>query len=122
VSDLLERVEPGQVGLDAGRLTRLDRFLCSQVDRGRMPGYLLAVARHGRLAHLGSYGRRDVERDLPVELGTVFRVFSMSKPVVSVAAMSLYEKVRSGSTSPSRPGCPSSHSCVSTPAEVRTRR
>lgn len=92
MSELLPPAEPGEVGLDAARLSRLDRFLRSQVDQGRMPGYLLAVARHGRLAHLGSYGRRDVERDLPVEPDTVFRVFSMSKPVVSVAAMSLYEE------------------------------
>ncbi len=92
MSELLAPVEPGEVGLDAGRLARLDRFLDRQVDRGRMPGYLLAVARHGRTAHIGRYGRRDVERDLPVELDTVFRIFSMTKPVVSVAAMTLYEE------------------------------
>jgi CubicO group peptidase (beta-lactamase class C family) len=122
VSELLPPAEPGEVGLDAGRLSRLDRFLCSQVDLGRMPGYLLAAARHGRLAHLGSYGRRDVARDLPVELDTVFRIFSMSKPVVSVAAMSLYEEGAFGLDDPPRLGSPSSRSSASIPAEVRTRR
>ncbi|WP_219419379.1 serine hydrolase domain-containing protein [Pseudonocardia nigra] len=92
MSGPLPEVEPGEVGLDAGRLSRLDRFLRTRVDDGRMPGYQLAVARLGMLAHLSCYGRRDTEHDLPVEADTLFRIYSMTKPITSVAAMLLYEE------------------------------
>ena len=55
-------VEAGRVGLDAGRLRRIDRHFARYVDDGRLPGWLALVARHGRVAHLATYGRReDVE-------------------------------------------------------------
>jgi CubicO group peptidase (beta-lactamase class C family) len=85
-------VEAGEVGFDAGRLARIDRHFTRYVDDGRLPGWLLLVSRRGRIAHLGTYGLRDVEAGLPVELDTRFRIYSMTKPVVSVAAMMLYEE------------------------------
>ncbi|MGY1742219.1 MULTISPECIES: serine hydrolase domain-containing protein [unclassified Blastococcus] len=84
--------DPAEVGLDPARLTRLDRRLARFVDEGRMPGFLVTVARHGRLAHVGRYGHRDVERGLPVTDDTRWRIYSMTKPVTSVAAMALYEE------------------------------
>jgi CubicO group peptidase (beta-lactamase class C family) len=84
--------DAAEVGLDAGRLERLDRRLARWVDDGRLPGFLVTVSRHGRLAHVGRYGSRDVERGLPVEEDTRWRIFSMTKPVTSVAAMMLYEE------------------------------
>ncbi|GLZ49320.1 serine hydrolase [Actinomycetospora sp. NBRC 106375] len=92
MTGLLDRVEPEDVGLHGGRLARLDHYLRARVDSGRMPGYLVAVARRGRLAHLGRYGARDLERRLPVEVDTVFRIYSMTKPITSVAAMMLSEE------------------------------
>lgn len=85
-------VDPGQVGLDADRLSRIDRHFARYVDDGRLPGWLVLVAREGRIAHLSTYGWRDVEASLPVELDTVWRIYSMSKPITSVAAMVLYEQ------------------------------
>jgi CubicO group peptidase (beta-lactamase class C family) len=90
--DLDVRTDPAEVGLDPARLARLDRRLARWVDDGRLPGFLVTVARHGRLVHVGSAGLRDVERGLPVEPGTRWRIFSMTKPVTSVAAMMLYEE------------------------------
>jgi CubicO group peptidase (beta-lactamase class C family) len=92
MEQLKVEVEAGEVGFDAGRLARIDRHFTRYVDDGRLPGWLLLVSRRGRIAHLGTYGLRDVEAGLPVELDTRFRIYSMTKPVVSVAAMMLYEE------------------------------
>jgi CubicO group peptidase (beta-lactamase class C family) len=85
-------VEPGEVGFDADRLTRLDRHFQRYVDDGLLPGFLVSVARHGKVAHLHTYGMRDVEAGLPLERDTLFRIYSMTKPITSVAAMILHEE------------------------------
>lgn len=85
-------VEPEEVGLDRGRLERLDAHFRRYVDDGRLPGWLISVSRHGRVAHLSTYGHRDVEAGLPVEADTVFRIYSMTKPITSIAAMMLWEE------------------------------
>jgi CubicO group peptidase (beta-lactamase class C family) len=85
-------VDPAEAGFDATRLTRLDRHFARYVDDGRLPGWLVTVSRHGRLVHVSTCGRRDMEAGLPVETGTLWRIFSMTKPVTSVAAMMLYEE------------------------------
>lgn len=84
--------DPAEVGVDAGRLDRLDRRLARWVDDAQLPGFLVTVARRGRLVHVGSGGYRDVEAGLPVESDTRWRIFSMTKPITSVAAMMLYEE------------------------------
>jgi CubicO group peptidase (beta-lactamase class C family) len=89
---LSPEVDPAQAGLDPARLDRLDRHFRRYVDDGRLPGWLITVARGSRLAYVSSYGRRDVEADLPVTTDTIWRIYSMSKPVTSVAAMILYEE------------------------------
>jgi CubicO group peptidase (beta-lactamase class C family) len=91
-TDLSITTDPAEVGLDAGRLERLDRRLARWVDEGQLPGFLVTVARHGELVHVGRYGHRDVEAGLPVTDDTRWRIYSMTKPVTSVAAMSLYEE------------------------------
>jgi CubicO group peptidase (beta-lactamase class C family) len=92
VQDLAVEVDPAEVGLSAGRLARVGAHLRPYVDEGKLPGWSLLVSRRGRVAHLESYGHRDVEAGLPVELDTLFRIYSMTKPITSVAAMMLYEE------------------------------
>jgi CubicO group peptidase (beta-lactamase class C family) len=92
VSELKVEADPAEVGLDAERLDRIGRRLTRYVDEGLLPGWLVTVSRHGRLAYLSSYGSRDLEAGLPVETGTLWRIYSMTKPVTSVAAMMLYEQ------------------------------
>lgn len=92
MSDLTVEVEPGQVGFDPDRLARIDRHFSRFVDDGRLPGWLITVSRAGQLAHVSTYGHRDVEHGLPIELDSLFRIYSMSKPITSVAAMMLYEE------------------------------
>ena len=89
---LLTDVEPAEVGLDAGRLERIDAHFARYVDDGRLAGWLVLVARHGRIAHVATCGHRDRERDLPVSADTLWRLYSMTKPVTSVAALMCYEE------------------------------
>jgi CubicO group peptidase (beta-lactamase class C family) len=93
MTTLLEpTVDPAEVGFDAQRLHRLDRHLDRYVADGRLPGWQVVVARDGQVAHIAESGRRDVEAGLPVERDTLWRIYSMTKPVTSVAAMSLWEE------------------------------
>jgi CubicO group peptidase (beta-lactamase class C family) len=92
VSKLAVEADPAELGLDADRLDRIDRRLARYVDEGLLPGWLVTVSRHGRLAHVSWRGSRDLEARLPVEQDTLWRIYSMTKPITSVAAMMLYEE------------------------------
>jgi CubicO group peptidase (beta-lactamase class C family) len=92
MTELKAEADPAELGLDPARLARLDRHYRRYVDDARLPGWLITVSRHGRLAHVSCYGSRDLEAGLPVETSTLWRIFSMTKPVTSVAAMMLYEE------------------------------
>ena len=85
-------VEASEVGMSQSRLDRLDRHFREYVDDGRLTGWLVAIARDGKVVHLANYGMRDREAAAPVEMDTVWRLASMTKPVTSVAAMMLYEE------------------------------
>ncbi|MER6633677.1 serine hydrolase domain-containing protein [Streptomyces sp. NPDC000987] len=91
---LRQEVDPGEAGLDAKALDRLDRHFAHHVDDGRLPGFLVAVARGGRVAHLTAHGLRDIAAGLPVETDTLWRIYSMTKPVTAVAALILMEEGR----------------------------
>ncbi|MES5818248.1 serine hydrolase domain-containing protein [Streptomyces sp. RG80] len=91
---LRQEVDPGEVGLDGKALDRLDQHFAHYVDEGRMPGFLVSVARGGRVAHLTAHGHRDLAAGLPVEADTLWRIYSMTKPVTAVAALTLVEEGR----------------------------
>jgi CubicO group peptidase (beta-lactamase class C family) len=92
MADLKVEIDPAEAGFTTDRLQRIDRHFARYVDDGRLPGWLLVMTRAGRVVHVSTYGQRDVEAGLPVELDTIFRIYSMTKPVTSVAAMMLYEE------------------------------
>jgi len=85
-------VDPRDVGFDAERLARIDSRFARHVDEGLLAGWLALVARRGKIVHLSAYGMRDSEAGLPVELDTLWRLYSMTKPITSVAAMMLCEE------------------------------
>ena len=89
---MLTLTPPAAVGLDPKRLANIGPHLDRYVDDGNLPGYMVMVARRGRPAYLRLYGQRDVERGLPVQEDTIFRIYSMTKPITSVALLQLYEK------------------------------
>lgn len=80
------------VGFDEQRLARIKRHFSAYVDDGRLPGWQVRVTRRGDTVYHENYGWRDVDNRLPMEDNTVFRIFSMTKPITSVAAMMLYEQ------------------------------
>ncbi|MFF7093948.1 serine hydrolase domain-containing protein [Streptomyces rubradiris] len=88
---LRQDVDPAEAGLDPGALGRLDGHFARYVDEGRLPGFLVAVARGGRVAHLTTYGLRDVAAGRPVEPDTLWRIYSMTKPVTAVAVLLLVQ-------------------------------
>jgi CubicO group peptidase (beta-lactamase class C family) len=100
VSQLTIDTDPAGLGLDNDRLKRIDAHFAGYVEDGRLPGWLLTIARHGRLAHVARCGSRDLEAGLPVTDDTVWRIYSMTKPITSVAAMILYEEGRLALTDP----------------------
>jgi CubicO group peptidase (beta-lactamase class C family) len=85
-------VDPAEVGMDAGRLQRIGNRMRAYVDQKLMPGWTVVVARHGQVAYLEHCGQRDMEAGLPVEGDTIFRIYSMTKPITAVAAMMLWEE------------------------------
>src|SRR5947207_8103236 len=92
MAELKVEIDPAEAGFDAERLGRLDAHFARYVDDGRLPGWLIVVSRGGRTVHHSTYGHRDNEASLPVDLDTIFRMYSMTKPITSVAAMMLYEE------------------------------
>lgn len=100
MSELRVQVEPKQVGFSADRLGRIDAHFRDYVDDGRLPGYTIAVARGGHLAHVSTYGMRDVEAQLPTTLETMYRIYSMTKPITSVALLMLVEEGKLQLTDP----------------------
>jgi CubicO group peptidase (beta-lactamase class C family) len=88
----LPKAEPAQAGFSAERLRRIPAVLQDSVDRKEFAGINVAIARRGKLAYAGSFGFRDLEEKKPMQPDTIFRIFSMTKPITSVAVMMLYEE------------------------------
>jgi len=83
---------PEEVGLSSERLARVDEVFASYAAEGRMAGAVGMVIRDGKVAWVESWGMRDLAAQDPMEVDDVFRIYSMTKPVASVAAMMLYEE------------------------------
>ena len=88
----LPQAVPEAVGMSSEHLQRLDAALRAEVERGRLPGAVVAVARRGKLVHFQSYGRRDPAGPEPMPLDGIFAIASMTKPLVGVAVLMLQEE------------------------------
>jgi CubicO group peptidase (beta-lactamase class C family) len=87
------KIDPDAAGFDAVRLARVDEHLRTRyVEPGKIAGCQVVVARRGQVAHLSSLGHRDRERGVPVGDDTIWRIYSMTKPVTGVALLTLYEE------------------------------
>lgn len=96
ISDVMnsvrQEVEPGDVGMDAARLARIDRHFAKYVDDGRLAGWQVAVTRRGKVVHRSTYGHADMAGGRVFADDTIVRMFSMTKPITSVAIMMLVEE------------------------------
>jgi len=85
---------PEDIGLSSARLARLGAVIASEIERGRVPGAVALVARRGRIGYFESFGQRDAVAGAPMAKDAIFRIYSMTKPITSVAAMMLWEDGR----------------------------
>lgn len=83
-----------ELGFSPPRLTRLVDTLESEIERERLPGAVALIARHDKLVLCEAMGKQDPERDTPMALDSLFRIYSMTKPIVSVGALMLMEQGR----------------------------
>ena len=82
---------PESVGISTDRLERLDAVMGDLVDKGMVAGIETAIMRRGQLVHHAAYGKRDIESNKSLKTNDLWRIYSMSKPIVSVGLMMLYE-------------------------------
>ncbi len=94
VSDTIAWAKPEDVGMSRERLARIGERLEGEIAAGLLPGAVALVARRGRIVHFKAYGVRDPAVGDPMQRDTIFRIYSMTKPIVSVAAMMLVEEGR----------------------------
>jgi CubicO group peptidase (beta-lactamase class C family) len=90
--DLPKVSRPEEAGFGSDRLNRITQFFQSQVDKGAIPGAVVVVGRNGKIVYRQAIGYQDREKKLPMKVDSVFRIFSMTKPVTSVAVMMLAEE------------------------------
>lgn len=83
---------PESVGLSSTRLKRIHAWMQKYLDQKRLPGATTLVARQGQVVYCESLGYRDLETRQPMTPDTILRIYSMTKPITSVAAMMLYEE------------------------------
>ena len=88
----LPLAEPEKSGFSSEGLAKIAPKLQEYIDNGQLPGFLTVVAKNGRIVHFHPQGMRDVDAQKPVEADTIFRIYSMSKPITSVAVMILYDE------------------------------
>ena len=84
-------VQPEAVGFAGERLDQIESFFETRARNGEIAGIVTLVARHGKIAHFSAVGYADAERKLPMERDTIFRIYSMTKPIASTALMMLYQ-------------------------------
>ncbi len=87
-------VDPASVGMSAERLERIAPAMRGYIERGVVRGISTLVARHGEVVHRGLYGHRDAEAAAEMTDDTIFRIYSMTKPIVSTGLMLLHEEGR----------------------------
>ena len=83
---------PHEVGLSAERLERISSAAQGFIDEGQLAGAVTVVARRGKVAHFEAYGMMDIEADKPMQKDTIFRIYSMTKPIAAVGVMMLCEE------------------------------
>lgn len=83
------RVKPEEVGLSSARLDKVSGLMRNHIEEKKMAGAVVLIARHGKIAYLESFGQADIGK--PMRRDTVFRITSMTKPLVSLAVLQLYE-------------------------------
>jgi CubicO group peptidase (beta-lactamase class C family) len=88
----IQVLSPESVGLSTARLNRIDTVINDYVNKGEIPGVVSIIARHGKVAYFKSFGMKDINARKRMSDDALFRIMSMTKPITSVAVMTLYEE------------------------------
>ena len=88
----MKLVVPETVGVSAERLAKINPVMQKYTTERRVAGIVTLAARHGEIFHHEAFGWQDIKRRLPMRTDTIFRIYSMTKPIVSVALMQLFEE------------------------------
>jgi len=88
----LPTAAPEDVGLSAEKLQSVDKTVCELVDDNQVAGAVVVVARRGKVAYCKSFGKMDIEADKAMKPDAIFRIYSMTKPITTVAAMMLFDE------------------------------
>jgi len=91
---MLPNAKPEEVGFSSERLQRLDAAMQQKVDQKQLAGIVTVLARHGKVVEFKTYGKKDLASGAPMAKDTIFRIYSMTKPVTGAAMMVLYEEGR----------------------------
>jgi CubicO group peptidase (beta-lactamase class C family) len=83
---------PEDLGFDTDRLKRLDDYMAGMVDAGRVAGVSTLILRHGQVAAFRTYGKADLASATPLRPNSIFRIYSMTKPIAATAMMILFEE------------------------------
>ncbi|WP_411289181.1 serine hydrolase domain-containing protein [Phenylobacterium sp.] len=94
VAALVPASSPEALGFDAQRLARLDAYMAKVVADGRVAGMTTLLARHGKIVSYNTYGKKSLASGEPMTKDTIFRIYSMTKPITGVAMMILFEEGR----------------------------
>jgi CubicO group peptidase (beta-lactamase class C family) len=92
LADSPVKTSPAEAGLSPAGLARIDAYIKNEIATEKIPGALMMIERHGKLGYYANFGVRDPATKAPMSDDTIFRIYSMSKPVTSVAAMMLVEE------------------------------
>ncbi|MGZ5843071.1 MAG: serine hydrolase domain-containing protein, partial [Xanthobacteraceae bacterium] len=90
--DPLPRAKPEAVGMSSERLGEIAKVINGDVEKGRIPGAVVAIARKGKLVYFESFGFRDKAAGVAMTNDTIFNIASMTKPMVALAALQLHER------------------------------
>ena len=87
----LDFAAPGDVGMSAAGLAELGSLMTAMVAEGELAGAVTLVARHGKIVHFETAGKQDLAQDAPMAKDTIFRIYSMTKPIAGAALMTFYD-------------------------------
>ena len=90
--DNLPMASPEEVGMSSQRLQRVSALMQRHIDQNLLAGTVSLIARHGKVVHLEAQGFSDKDAGVPMDTGNIFTIMSMTKPIVTVALMSLFEE------------------------------
>ncbi len=90
----MNTITPEEVGFSASRLSRIGTWMQGYIDQNKLAGTIAMVARYGKVTYLERFGMMDLEAAKPMQFDTIFRIYSMTKPIASVALMMLFEEGR----------------------------